>query len=76
MLDTLIGIKKGDIFNQSLLDERLFSNPGGFDIQSLYMDAGYLFFNMMPVEVGVVNDSIDLEVRITEGPQAVSGRVS
>ncbi len=76
LLDTLIGIKKGDIFNQSLLDERLFSNPGGFDIQSLYMDAGYLFFNMMPVEVGVVNDSIDLEVRITEGPQAVIGRVS
>jgi outer membrane protein insertion porin family len=76
LLDTLLGIKKGDIFNQSLLDERLFSNPGGFDIQSLYMDAGYLFFNMMPVEVGVSNDSIDLEVRIAEGPQAVIGHVT
>ena len=75
-LDTLLGIRKGDVFNQSLLDERLFSNPGGFDIQTLYMDAGYLFFNMMSVEVGVFNDSIDLEIRINEGPQAVIGRVS
>jgi outer membrane protein insertion porin family len=75
-LDTLLGIHKGDVFNQSLLDERLFSNPGGFDIQTLYMDAGYLFFNMMPVEVGVFNDSIDLEIRINEGPQAVIGRVT
>jgi outer membrane protein insertion porin family len=76
LLDTLLGIKKGDIFNQTLLDERLFSNPGGFDIQTLYMDAGYLFFNMTPVEIGVLNDSIDLEVRIMEGPQAVIGRVT
>jgi outer membrane protein insertion porin family len=75
MLDTLLGIKKGDVFNQTLLDERLSSNPGGFDIQTLYMDAGYLFFQMAPVEVGVVGDSIDLEIRINEGPQAVIGRV-
>jgi outer membrane protein insertion porin family len=37
-LDTILGLKRGDIFNQSLLTERLFSNPGGFDIQGLYMD--------------------------------------
>jgi outer membrane protein insertion porin family len=58
-LDTILGIKRGDLFNQSLLRERLFENPGGFDVQTLYMDDGYLFFNMMPVEVGVLNDSID-----------------
>jgi len=76
LLDTLLGIQPGDVFNQSLLDERLFANPGGFDIQTLYMDAGYLFFNMTPVEVGVQNDSIDLEIRINEGPQATIGRVT
>lgn len=76
LLDTLLGIKKGDIFNQTLLDERLSRNPAGFDVQSFYMDAGYLFFNLMPVEVGVQNDSIDIEVRIQEGPQAVIGRVT
>lgn len=75
-LDTLIGLKKGDIFNQTLLEERLDKNPAGYDVQSLYMDAGYLFFNQMPVEIGVFNDSIDLEIRITEGPQATIGRVS
>ena len=64
LLDTLLNIKKGDVFNQTLLDERLFSNPGGFDVQTLYMDAGYLFFNMTPVEVGVFEDSIDLEIRL------------
>jgi len=74
-LDTILGLKRGDIFNQSLLTERLFSNPGGFDIQGLYMDDGYLFFNMMPVEVGVVNDSIDLEIRISEGTRATIGQV-
>lgn len=76
LLDTLLGIKKGEVFNQSLLEEKLFANPGGFDVQSLYMDDGYLFFNMTPVETGVYNDSIDLEIRISEGPQARIGRVS
>jgi outer membrane protein insertion porin family len=76
LLDTLLSIKKGDVFNQDLLNEKLFANPSGFDVQSLYMDDGYLFFNMTPVEVGVFNDSIDLEIRISEGPQAKIGKVS
>lgn len=76
LLDTLLGIKKGDVFNQGLLEEKLFANPGGFDVQSLYMDDGYLFFNMTPVETGVSNDSIDLEIRISEGPQARIGKVT
>lgn len=76
LLDTLLGIKKGDVFNQSLLEEKLFANPSGFDVQSLYMDDGYLFFNMTPVETGVYNDSIDLEIRISEGPQARIGKVT
>lgn len=75
-LDTILGLKKGDAFNYALLKERLFSNPGGFDVQSLYMDDGYLFFNMQMVETGVIGDSIDVEVRMNEGPQARVAKVT
>lgn len=76
LLDTLLAIKKGDVFNQGLLEQKLFANPTGFDVQSLYMDDGYLFFSMTPVETGVYGDSIDLEIRINEGPQARIGKVT
>ena len=69
-LDTILGITKGDVFNQAKLDTRLFANPSGIDISGLYMDDGYLFFNISPVETNVENDSIDLEIRIYEGKQA------
>ncbi|PCJ65213.1 MAG: outer membrane protein assembly factor BamA [Bacteroidetes bacterium] len=76
LLDTLLGIKKGDIYNQSRLDNKLFMSENGFDVSSLYMDDGYLFFNINPVEVLVENDSIDLEMRIYEGKQATVNRVT
>ena len=44
--------------------------PEGGDISGLYMDDGYLFFNVDPVETAVYNDTIDFEIRIIEGPQA------
>ncbi len=75
-LDKLLGIKKGDIFDQSVLDSRLFGNPNGTDISSLYLDDGYLFFNITPVEIATNMDSIDLEVRIYEGKQARLNRIS
>jgi outer membrane protein insertion porin family len=71
-----LGIKKGDVFDQSLLDSRLFSNPNSTDVSSLYMDDGYLFFQVTPVEVRVENDSIDLEMRIYEGKQATINKVT
>jgi outer membrane protein insertion porin family len=74
-LDSVLNIKKGDIFDQSKLDTRLFMNPMGVDISSLYMDDGYLFFNLMPIEVLVEKDSIDIEIRIHEGKQATVERV-
>lgn len=76
LLDTLLGFKKGDVYNQALLEERLTANPSGFDIQSLYMDDGYLFFNLNLVETGVYNDSIDIEIRIIEGQQAKIRNIS
>ncbi len=75
-LDTVLNIKRGDIFNQSKLDTRLFMNPNGFDVSSLYMDDGYLFFNLNPIEVKVEGDSIDLEIRVYEGKQATINKVS
>lgn len=75
-LDTILGIKKGDVFDQSVLDQKLFMNPNGYDVSSLYMDDGYLFFQVNPVEVAVENDSIDLQVQIYEGKQAIINRVT
>ena len=76
LLDTLLGIKRGDVYDQSRLESKLFMSENGFDISSLYMDDGYLFFNVNPVEVLVENDSIDLEMRIYEGKQATVNRVT
>ncbi len=75
-LDTVLGIKKGDVFNQSVLDQKLYSNPSGYDISSIYMDDGYLFFQLNPLEKNVENDSIDLQINIYEGRQAIINKVS
>jgi outer membrane protein insertion porin family len=75
-LDTILNIKKGDIFDQSLLEQKLFMNPNGYDISSLYMDDGYLFFNVTPQEVNVHNDTIDLEIHMYEGKQATINKVT
>ncbi|MEQ1744701.1 MAG: outer membrane protein assembly factor BamA [Saprospiraceae bacterium] len=74
-LDQVLGINKGDVFNQELLTTRLSFSQDGRDISSLYLDNGYLFFRADPVETSIENDSIDLEIRIYEGPQATIDRV-
>ncbi|MCX6296332.1 MAG: outer membrane protein assembly factor BamA [Bacteroidetes bacterium] len=75
-LAEVFGIKKGDVYDQGELDQKLFMNPNGNDISSLYMDEGYLFFNVNPVETMVSGDSIDLEMRIYEGKQATINKIS
>ncbi|MCX6290396.1 MAG: outer membrane protein assembly factor BamA [Bacteroidetes bacterium] len=75
-LGNILNIKKGDTYDQSVLDNRLYMNQNGRDVTSLYMDDGYLFFQINPVEVNVENDSIDLEMRIYEGKQAVINKVT
>ena len=69
-LNAVLNIKKGDVYNLENLQKRLSYNPQGFDVSSLYLDDGYLFFNVEPVEVLIEGDSIDLEMRIFEGTQA------
>ena len=76
-LQRRLNIKKGDVFNQSILEERLFGNGQGADVSSLYLDDGYLFFNATPLEILVTeNNEIDLEIRIYEGKQAKINNVN
>ena len=72
-LTARLGIKKGDVFNQKILDKRLFDNDEG--LNNVYLDQGYLFFNLEPVEVNIYNDTIDYEMRILEGKQATINEV-
>jgi len=76
-LNKVLDIKKGDIYSEELIDRKTTFNPkGGADISGLYMDDGYLFFRVNHVEVAVVGDSIDVEMRIFEGDQAIIDQVT
>ena len=75
LLSSVLGVRKGDVYNPEDLQKRMSYNPTGLDITSLYMDDGYLFFNIQPIEVRVDNDSIDIEMRIYEGDQATINKV-
>lgn len=74
-LNKVLGIKKGEVYNEELLDSRLRMSIDARDVSSLYMDNGYLFFNVEPTEISVLNDTIDIEMRIFEGPQATIDEV-
>ena len=78
ILNVLLGINKGDIYNMELLNKRLGKQPSaeGGDIQSLYMDDGYLFYRIDPIETAVYNDTIDFEIRMSEGSQATYGTIT
>lgn len=67
-LQAVLGMKKGDVYNQTLLNKRLTEDEDA--VGNNYWNNGYLFYSLQPTEVNVVGDSIDLEMRIMEGPQA------
>jgi outer membrane protein insertion porin family len=72
-----LGIQRGDVYDKEKLDKRLNYDPAkGDDVSSLYQDNGYLFFSIDPVEINVAGDSIDLEMRIFEGPQVTVNSVN
>lgn len=75
-LSEVLKVQKGDVYNQSELEANLNYNPNGIDISTLYLDDGYLFFSIVPVEVNIENDTIDLEMRIREGKQATINKVT
>lgn len=77
-LNAILGIKKGEVYNGTILQKRIAdqSKPDGEDITNLYQNNGYLFSNINPVEVRTVNDTIDFEIRITEGPIAYFNKIT
>ncbi|HLR37351.1 MAG TPA: POTRA domain-containing protein, partial [Chitinophagaceae bacterium] len=78
VLNNILGIQKGDVYNLKMLNEKLGLTPTQkvLDVSSLYQNNGYLFFKLTPVETSIYNDTIDYEMRMVEGPQADINRVS
>lgn len=72
-LDYLLGMKPGDVYNQKLLNKRLTMDDDA--VSNAYMDKGYLFYQLVPIEKNINGDSIDLELRMFEGPQARINKV-
>lgn len=72
-LSYVLHMEKGDVFNSKKLNKRLFEEEDA--VHSLYMDNGYLFSNITPIEANVYNDTIDLEMRVVEGPQATINEI-
>ena len=72
VLQQILGLKKGDVYNGVILKKRIAdtSKPDGNDITNLYQNNGYLFSNINAVEVSAVEDTINFEIRITEGKLA------
>lgn len=75
-LKQYLDIDKGDIYDEERLQQRLSMSPQQNDISSLYLDDGYLFFNLQTKEVKIENDSVDLQIQIYEGKQAIVGKVT
>ena len=77
-LSRILGLKPGDTYNGVLLRKRIAdqTKPDGDDLTNLYQNNGYLFSSINPVEVSATNDTIDFEIRITEGKPAYFNRIS
>lgn len=77
-LNNFLKLEKGDVYNSKLLKERVSGDgtPDSDDIQSLYLNSGYLFANVTPVETRVLNDSIDVEIRIYEDDPATIRKIT
>ena len=77
-LQSILGIKKGDVYNGVLLEKRIAdkTKPDGEDITNLYQNNGYLFSNINAVEVRTANDTIDFEIRVQEGPLVYFNKIN
>lgn len=73
ILDNLLELKPGDVYNQKLLEKRVREDEDA--VSNLYMNRGYLFYNLVPIEKNIEGDSISLEMRMVEGPQATINNV-
>lgn len=76
-LNSVLEIKKGDVYDIVSMEKRLFGGgkQNEYDVTKLYRDNGYLFFGLTPVETNIQNDSVDIELRISEGKQATLNNI-
>ena len=75
-LEKVLGIEKGEVFSEEKLDSKLKGSAAGDDVSSLYLNDGYLTFNVEPVQTKIYNDTVQLEMRIAEGPQYTNNRIN
>jgi outer membrane protein insertion porin family len=75
-LEKVFGIEKGEQFSEEKLEAKLRGSANGDDVSSIYLNDGYLTFNVEPVQTKVYNDTVDIEMRIYEGPQYTNNKIS
>ena len=75
-LERVFGIEKGEVFSEEKLEKKLRGSANGDDVSSIYLNDGYLTFNVEPVQKKIHNDTVDLEMRIYEGPKYTVNKVS
>ena len=75
-LEKVLGIEKGNIFSEQKLEKKLRGDGNSDDVSSVYLNDGYLTFNVDPVQTKIYNDTVDLELRIYEGPQYTNNRIT
>lgn len=76
VLERVFSYKKGDAFDAVGINKKVTGSDKDDDIHTVYLDNGYLFSNVRPIEKHVKNDTIDLEIQIQEGEQATWNRVT
>lgn len=75
ILNSILAIKKGEVFSEEKLTRKLSNSPNSDDVSSVYLNDGYLTFNVDPVQTKVYGDTIDLEIRMYEGPQYTINKI-
>lgn len=75
-LEKILGIEKGQLFSEAKLEAKLRGSANSDDVSSYYLNDGYLTFNVDPVQTRIYKDTIDLELRIYEGPQYTNNKIS
>ncbi|MCD0490371.1 outer membrane protein assembly factor BamA [Pedobacter sp. MC2016-14] len=75
-LERVLGIEKGEVFSEEKLEKKLRGTGNSDDVSSVYLNDGYLTFNVDPVQTKIHGDTVDLEMRIYEGPQYTNNRIT
>ncbi len=75
-LQRALGIEKGEVFSEEKLEKKLRGSANGDDVSSIYLNDGYLTFNVDPVQTRIYGDTVEMEMRIYEGPQYTNNRIT